>query len=193
MRRLLWILCSVAALFVSSGAALAEDERLPSDVGLLAGINLLQVDVDPLDTKVKVGATVGAYYNLELNPWVSVEINAMYSYSRVGLKHDHQAAVQLEEQTPSVHRIALPVLARYWVMPGVSVGAGAFALINAGDNVAGQADVDGGLVASTSMKYPLGRLQVIMDLRYLWGLADVGSGHIGTREFQALMGAGYFL
>jgi hypothetical protein len=181
---LLMALCASFALFSASPAA-ADD--LPMDAGILGAINFLHLDVDRVETSSQVGATFGAYYNVELDPLFSIEVDAMYSYVRF-----EAAGIGLSQ-----HRIGVPVLARWWFFPGASLGMGPFALLNlegGSDNGGGggtESDADVGVVASTSMKYPFGRLQTVLDVRYLWGFADTDAG-IGTRELQLLLGVGYF-
>ena len=172
------------------------------DAGILGGVSYsnpaVQNSAGSAHRSSSPSSIIGGYYNIEFLPEFSLDTGFSY-FDR---KFDQQST------SYKYSNISINSIARYWIMPGVSLGAGPYFSHAVGDlktssksqslASAGIKSNDLGATLSMQMKVPLfGRIQPILDVRYNYGLTDLDKSNTSGNKFknkdlQILMGIGYF-
>jgi hypothetical protein len=100
-------------------------------------------------------------------------------------------AIYVDNKTDSIQfkAIQLPVLVRFNLLPGTSLGLGGYAQY-ALDSVPGWKKTNFGGVGSVRFELPLAFAKLFLEGRYLFGLSNLVEGVTETqqRSFQALFG-----
>ncbi len=157
---------SLLAIFAFSGAALAQTPDIK--LGAKAGLNVANLSGAD-DTKAKMGFHVGALAEIFINEKFAVQPEILYSSQ--GAKGKGEGNVKFD-----LDYINIPIMAKYYVMEGLSVQAGpqiGFVVkAEAGgiDVKDGVNTVDFGLNLGAGYELPMG---VFADLRYDLGFNKV--------------------
>ncbi len=184
------ITLSLLAVFAFSGAALAQTPDIK--LGAKAGLNIS--NVSNLDnTSSKTGFHVGALAEIFINEKFSVQPEILYSSQ--GVKGDDSFKLKLDY-------LNIPIMAKYYVMDGLSVQAGP----QIGFNVKADSEykefgtkvkqdvkdninaVDFGLNFGVGYELPMG---VFADVRYNLGLSKVNKEGESSKNGVFQLSVGY--
>ena len=181
---------SLLAIFATSGVAFAQTPDVK--IGAKAGLNFSTVSDYP-GSKSKTGFHVGAVAEIFINEKFAVQPEVLYSTQGVKGPYSFKA---------SYDYINVPIMAKYYVMDGLSVQAGPQVgfLVKAEEeeNEMGIKEtydikdltkkVEFGLNFGVGYELPMG---VFADLRYNLGLSKLdkdGEGSAKNRVFQLSVG-----
>jgi hypothetical protein len=176
-------LMMIAIMMVAAVSANAQNEVGQASIKPMAGVNLATMTKFD-DSKMRVGLAAGLEF--EYGVAENFGLSAGVLYSMQGVKYDEQLFGGKVTATYKFDYINVPILANYYVVPGLAIKAG----VQPGFNVKKKADVDGvnGDIADVNSFYfsiPVGLSyefsNVVLDARYNWGITkavkDVDSKH----------------
>ncbi|MCS4238371.1 hypothetical protein M2306_001516 [Myroides gitamensis] len=178
------ITMSLLAIFAFSGAALAQTPDIK--LGAKAGLNISNLSGAD-NTKSKTGFHVGALAEIFLNEKFAIQPEILYSSQGAKAKGSDGSKYDLDY-------INVPIMAKYYVMDGLSVQAGpqvGFVVkaevggIDAKDDVN---TVDFGLNLGAGYELPLG---LFFDARYDLGLNKVNKEGKSTKNGVFQLSVGY--
>ena len=177
------ITMSLLAIFAFSGAALAQTPDIK--IGAKAGLNISNVsDLD--DSKSRTGFHVGAVAEIFINEKFSVQPEIIYSTQGAKQKEtiNFMGFSEKFEATTKLDYLNIPIMAKYYIIDGLSVQAGP----QIGFNVKAESKikvngesktedmksdtkkVDFGLNFGAGYELPIG---VFFDARYNLGLSKI--------------------
>lgn len=162
----------IAIMMVAALSVNAQNEAGQWSVKPMAGINLAKMTkID--DSKLRVGVVAGLDFEYGVAENFGLSFGALYSMQ--GVKVDYAGI----KETAKYDYINVPILANYYVVPGLAIKAG----IQPGFNVKKPSGVDD--VKTFNLSVPVGLsyeiCNFVIDARYNWGLTkvvkDVNSKH----------------
>ena len=166
----------IAALMVATLSANAQNEVGQWSIKPMAGVNLATM-TKTTDSKMRVGLAAGAEFAVGAAENFELSFGALYSMQGVKGKGD-VAGVSVDE-TLKLDYINIPILANYYVAPGLAIKAG----VQPGFNIKKKAKVEaGGMseeatiddVKGFALSIPVGLSyefsNFVIDARYNWGL-----------------------
>lgn len=172
-------LMMIAAMMVATLTASAQQPVGSLSVTPKVGFNLATMTSDD-DASMKFGLVAGADLTYQVAQPFAVSVGAFYSMQ--GAKADEKYNGVKVDETASLDYINIPVMANYYVMPGLAIKAG----IQAGLNVKheGKVEADGNSVTSdlqhvntVDFSIPLGASyefsNFVIDARYNLGLTKI--------------------
>jgi opacity protein-like surface antigen len=169
------VLLSAVAIMAFGVAAQAQDMKF----GVKAGANFTNFAGDDVDTDGKTGFYVGGLADFGISGNFHIQPELLYSSEGA--------------DDASIDYIRIPVMAKYYVMEGLSLQAGpevAFKVASENDFVdEATKSIDFGIGAGVAYELPMG---VFFDARYNLGLSnisDVDGGDLKNTGF--MVGAGY--
>lgn len=177
----------IAAMMVATLTASAQRSVIePGQFGLQpkVGLNLSQITSD--DTKFKAGLAAGFEGQYQVNNWFALTLGVMYEQQGTAVKiTDAMRSLGLEKAKANLEYLNIPVMARFYVAKGLSLGVGLQPgfLTKAKQSVEGQGwnvDNDGDIKdacnkfclavpVSISYELPFG---LTFDARYTMGVND---------------------
>ena len=177
----------IAAMMVATLSASAQNEVGQWSIKPMAGVNLATM-TKTTDSKMRVGLAAGAEFAVGAAENFELSFGALYSMQGVKGKGD-VAGVSVDE-TLKLDYINIPILANYYVAPGLAIKAG----VQPGFNIKKKAKVEaGGMseeatiddVKGFALSIPVGLSyefsHFVIDARYNWGLTkaikDIDSKH----------------
>lgn len=177
----------IAAMMVATLSANAQNEVGQWSIKPMAGVNLATM-TKTTDSKMRVGLAAGAEFAVGAAENFELSFGALYSMQGVKGKGD-VAGVSVDE-TLKLDYINIPILANYYVAPGLAIKAG----VQPGFNIKKKAKVEaGGMseeatiddVKGFALSIPVGLSyefsHFVIDARYNWGLTkaikDIDSKH----------------
>ena len=177
----------IAAMMIATLSANAQNEVGQWSIKPMAGVNLATM-TKTTDSKMRVGLAAGAEFAVGAAENFELSFGALYSMQGVKGKGD-VAGVSVDE-TLKLDYINIPILANYYVAPGLAIKAG----VQPGFNIKKKAKVEaGGMseeatiddVKGFALSIPVGLSyefsHFVIDARYNWGLTkaikDIDSKH----------------
>jgi len=196
-----------AALLMAVGFSVNAQESIK--FGIKAGVNFSTFGGDADNADSRTGFHAGAVAEFKLSENFSVQPELLYS--QLGAKTEYNESdglgIYRVEETAKYDYIALPILAKYYIIEGLSIEAGPQVgfLINAkgetkisagGESGTSEADVkdltksvDFGVAAGLAYDLPMG---VFFQARYYAGLSNTydgeGNADIKNSAFQISVG-----
>lgn len=171
------IFLSAAAVMAFSFAAQAQSEEMK--FGVKAGANFTNFDTEGGDIDGKTGFYVGALVDLPVSGNFHVQPELHYSSEGA--------------DEANIDYIRIPVMAKYYVMEGLSLQVGPEVAFKIGaDDLIDETSksIDFGLGAGAGYELPMG---LFFDVRYNLGLSNINDtdfgGDVKNTGFQ--VGAGY--
>lgn len=169
MKKLSFILIAMAVVYQSASAQ-------GFGYGVKAGVNVSSMS-DFANSKSIAGFTGGFFAELKLIPILGVSADILYS--RQGVKSDEVISgdVRIHATTVKTDYLNIPILANYYILPGLAVKAGlqpGFLLGARQDGRSIKSDfktVDLTVPVGVSYKLPL--IGLIFDARYNIGVTNV--------------------
>lgn len=172
----------IAAMMVATLSANAQNEVGQWSIKPMAGINLATMTKTD-GSKMRVGLTAGAEFAVGAAENFEISFGALYSAQGVKGK-DNILGVNVEEMI-KLDYINIPVLANYYVAPGLAIKAG----IQPGFNVKKKAKAEAAGVSEETtiddvkgfaLSVPVGLSyefsKFVIDARYNWGLTKAIKG-----------------
>lgn len=195
------ITMSLLAIFAFSGAALAQTPDVK--IGAKAGLNISNVsDID--DSKSKTGFHVGAVAEIFINEKFSIQPELLYSTqgAKASQKETFMGQTFKLESTLKLDYINIPIMAKYYIIDGLSVQAGPqigfLVKAETKDKFQGESEttnvksetqkVDFGLNFGAGYELPMG---LFFDARYNLGLTKInkeGDNSLKNGVFQISVG-----
>lgn len=167
------------------------------ELGVLAGANMTNFSGDDADgAKMGMSYAAGLSVTQGVGP-IAVEADLLYVNRKVGFEAN-------DDYYTKANYIQVPVIARYSLMPMLSIGAGPVYSMGMGKlkakNELGEGEAefedanlkkgDLGAVLSLQAKPSLGGFNLVADARYQMGLSSIaeGDGSLKFNTFQLLVG-----
>src|SRR5690349_6226610 len=125
MRRNTKIILSVLFVAIFSQSALAK-----TDVGLVGNFALMNASVSPAPpnpNSAQLGIGGGIYGQFSLMPELTLDLGLIYAGRKNG------RTVASIDSSNSFKYLEIPVVARYWIIPMLNVGAGLYYAMGMGD------------------------------------------------------------
>lgn len=197
-------------LSVFAGALLMSAPSFAWDLGVVGGLNMSSPSIEQGNTSVSIDGksamSYGVLISQSMPALVSFEVGALYVTRKFGVD------VGGTSVSMTMKGVQIPVMARFKVLPMVTLGAGGFYNLGLGKVTEESGSTsqdrdysdekikksDYGLVGGIQLKVPvLPSLDVVGDARYLLGLANVNDesngGSIKYHDFQVLGGVAFSL
>ncbi|WP_294822418.1 porin family protein [uncultured Flavobacterium sp.] len=180
------ILLSAVAVMAFGAAAQAQEMKF----GVKAGLNIANQGSDAETEGSRMGLHIGGVAEFKLSENFSIQPELLYSMmgSKVNTITED---LTVEEVDNKLDYLTLPVLAKYYIMEGLSLEAGPYVgfLMSAKqedtDIKDGIKSIDFGLNAGVAYDLPMG---VFFQARYVLGLSDIndaGDTEIGGVTYEA--------
>lgn len=187
----------IAALMVATLSANAQQSVGTWSITPKVGVNLATI-TDADDASMKIGLVAGADVTYQLAEPFAISFGAFYSMQ--GAKDDETISGVKVDETMSLDYINIPIMANYYVIPGLAIKAGIQPAFNVKHEVKAEAngssyssDIDH--FNSLDISIPLGASyefgDFVIDARYNLGLTkliDISGYNSKNSVFQFTLG-----
>lgn len=197
------LILSAAMLIAVGFTAKAQDKTATTGFryGVKAGLNLASLTNSPSDANSRVSFHAGVVAEFKIAQNFSIQPELLYSEQ--GLKYDFEDSGIRYKSTWKFNYLNLPVLAKYYVMEGLSIEAGPQIGYRLSAKIKAKADgvgsgvvdmkdstkaIDFGLAGGVAYDLPIG---VFFQARYIAGISKVNDdndGKVKNGVFQVSVG-----
>lgn len=182
------ILLSAVAV-MAFGVAQAQEIKF----GAKAGLNIANLGGDAETDGSRTGFHIGAVAEFKLTETFSIQPELVYSMQGAKTKFGIEELGMVVEEDLKLDYINIPIMAKYYVMEGLSLEAGPqigflmSAKFGSEDVKDGYKSIDFGLAAGVGYELPMG---VFFQARYNAGLANIAdtSSDEGEGDFKMTNG-----
>ncbi|KGO85055.1 hypothetical protein Q765_18100 [Flavobacterium rivuli WB 3.3-2 = DSM 21788] len=199
------ILSAALLMAVGFSAKAQEDVKL----GIKAGVNFANFGGDVEDADSRTGFHAGVVAEFKLSENFSIQPELLYSQmgSKFEASGSFAGVAYSLEQTSKFDYLSLPILAKYYIIEGLSIeagpqvgyllsaknevkGSGSDELLTSGDVKDGSKSVDFGLAGGLAYDLPMG---VFFQARYYAGISNVndGDGDLDVKNSALQLSVGY--
>ena len=182
----------IAAMMVATLSANAQNEVGKWSIKPMVGVNFASM-TKTVESKMRIGVTAGAEFAVGAAKNFEISFGALYSMQ--GAKGKTTIEDVTLDQTLKLDYINIPVMANYYVAPGLAIKAGVqpgFNVLKKGlseaQGVSIEVDYEGvkgfGLSVPVGLSYEFSNF--VIDARYNWGLTKAIKDYDNKHSYFSL-------